>query len=237
MAAPVNYSSATAPAPAGSVALLLLAAGASTRMGRPKQLLPYHGRTLLRHAAETAVATGCAPIVLVTGALHDELVGEVVDLPVQAVHNPEWQSGMASSIRAGLAAVAGASAVLIMLTDQPLVTPELLRQLLARQRQTQAPIIAAAYGDTLGVPAVFDQAMISRLLQLQGQQGAGRLIASLGAAVGRVPFPAGLFDVDTPEQYAALLALACASPPSPLSEKERGTSFIASLKLLYNRLL
>ena len=207
MAAPVISPNATASAPAGSVALLLLAAGASTRMGQPKQLLPYHGRTLLRHAAETAVATSCAPIVLVTGALHEALVTEITDLPIQATHNPAWQTGMASSIRTGLAAVAQAqpSAILIMLTDQPLVTPQLLQQLITRQQQTQAPIVAAAYGDTVGVPAVFDQTMISRLLQLQGQQGAARLIASLGAAVGRVPFPAGLLDVDTPEQYAALL--------------------------------
>ena len=217
MAAQVNSPSATASAPAGSVALLLLAAGASTRMGRPKQLLPYHGRTLLRHAAETAVATGCAPIVLVTGALHDALVDEIDDLPIQTVHNPEWQSGMASSIRTGLMAVAGASAVLIMLTDQPLVTPELLMQLLARQQQTQAPIVAATYGDTVGVPAVFDQTMIPRLLQLQGQQGANRLISRLGDAVGRVPFPAGLLDVDTPEEYAALLAQPFTSPPDPFS--------------------
>ena len=226
MAAQVNSPSATASAPAGSVALLLLAAGASTRMGRPKQLLPYHGRTLLRHAAETAVATGCTPIVLVTGALHDALVGEVNDLPIQAVHNPEWQSGMASSIRTGLAAVALARpvAVLIMLTDQPLVTPELLKQLLVRQQQTQAPIVAAAYGDTVGVPAVFDQAMIPQLLQLQGHQGANRLIASLGPAVVRVPFPAGLLDVDTPEEYAALLAQPFTSLPGPrfAGEEARG---------------
>jgi molybdenum cofactor cytidylyltransferase len=202
-----SNSSATAPASAGSVALLLLAAGASTRMGRPKQLLPYHGRTLLRHAAETAVASGCAPIVLVTGALHKELLAEVSALPIQAIHNAEWETGMASSIRAGLSALAETKpvAVLIMLTDQPLVTPDLLQELIARQQQTQAPIVAAAYGDTLGVPAVFAQSMLTELLQLQGQQGAGRLIASLGAAVGRVPFPAGVLDVDTPEQYAALL--------------------------------
>ncbi|MBH8559158.1 nucleotidyltransferase family protein [Hymenobacter negativus] len=198
--APVHISS-------GPVALLLLAAGASTRMGRPKQLLPYHGRTLLRHAAETAVASGCAPIVLVTGALHEELLTEVAGLPIQAVHNADWATGMASSIRAGLGALpeTAPAAVLIMLTDQPLVTPQLLRELMARQQQTQAPIVAAAYGDTLGVPAIFAPTMLPELLQLQGQQGAGRLIASLGAAVGRVPFPAGLLDVDTPEDYAALL--------------------------------
>ena len=209
-----STSSATAPAITGPVALLLLAAGASTRMGRPKQLLPYHGRTLLRHAAETAMASGCAPLVLVTGALHEELLAEIAGLPIQVIHNADWATGMASSIRAGLAALTDArpAAVLIMLTDQPLVTPKLLRELMARQQQTQAPIVAAAYGDTLGVPAVFDHVLLPKLLQLQGQQGAGRLIASLGAAVGRVPFPAGLLDVDTPVDYARLRQLA--HPPS-----------------------
>lgn len=189
------------------VALLLLAAGASTRMGRPKQLLPYRGRTLLRHAAETAVASGCAPIVLVTGALHETLMAEVTGLPIQAIHNPDWATGMASSIRAGLAAVQAAQprAVLIMLSDQPLLTPEMLQQLVLRQQQTQAPIVAAAYGDTLGVPAVFSQKLLPELLKLQGQAGAGRLIANLGPAVEQVAFPAGLLDVDTPAQYAALL--------------------------------
>lgn len=202
-------SNATAPDSLGPgpVALLLLAAGASTRMGQPKQLLPYHGRTLLRHAAEIAVASGCAPIVLVTGSVHEALIEEVSDLSIQAVRNENWESGMASSIQTGLLAVAPSQfrAVLIMLTDQPLVTPELLRQLAVRQHQTQAPIVATAYGDILGVPAVFDRAMLPALLKLQGAQGAARLIASLGPAVGQVAFPAGLLDVDTPEQYAALL--------------------------------
>jgi len=199
---------ATAPDNSGAVALLLLAAGASARMGQPKQLLPYRGRTLLRHAAETAVASGCAPVVLVTGAVHEALAAEVADLPVRVIHNSAWQTGMASSIRVGLAAAAEAhpTAYLITLSDQPLVTPELLRQLIAQQQQTQAPVVAAAYGDALGVPAVFHRTLLPALHQLQGAQGANRLIASLGAAVGRVPFPAGLLDVDTPEQYAALIA-------------------------------
>ena len=92
-----------------------------------------------------------------------------------------------------------------MLTDQPLVTSGLLRQLIQQQQETGAPIVAAAYGDTLGVPAIFDHSMLPELLRLQGQQGAGRLIARLGPAVGWVNFPAGLLDVDTPAQYAALL--------------------------------
>ncbi|HEX8656430.1 MAG TPA: NTP transferase domain-containing protein, partial [Hymenobacter sp.] len=103
-----SASGASAPGATGPVALLLLAAGASARMGQPKQLLPYRGRTLLRHAAETAVASGCAPLVLVTGAIHEALVGEVADLPMRIVHNPVWQTGLASSIQAGLAAVSDA---------------------------------------------------------------------------------------------------------------------------------
>lgn len=198
---------ATAPDSSGPVALLLLAAGASTRMGQPKQLLPYHGRSLLRHAAEIAVASGCAPLVLVTGALHEALLPEITGLPIRAVHNPTWETGMASSLQAGLAAVAGANpaAILVMLTDQPLVTPALLRQLVVQQQRTQAPAVAAAYAGTLGVPAVFSRTLFPDLLQLQGAQGANRLLAKLGTAVGRVDFPAGLLDVDTPEQYAALL--------------------------------
>ncbi|UOQ97566.1 nucleotidyltransferase family protein [Hymenobacter sp. 5317J-9] len=207
MAAPESTASATASAATEPVALVLLAAGASTRMGRPKQLLSYRGRTLLRHAAETAVASGCTPIVLVTGAVHEALAAEVAGLPVQVVHNPDWETGMASSIRAGLAAAQPTepAAVLIMLSDQPHLTPELLRELVQRQRQARAPIAAAAYGDALGVPAVFDRALFSQLMELRGQAGAGRLIASYGPAVERIAFPAGLLDVDTPEQYAALL--------------------------------
>lgn len=203
-----SASSATVPGNPGTVALLLLAAGASTRMGQPKQLLAYRGRTMLRHAAETAVATGCAPLVLVTGAVHEALVAEVADLPFQVVHNPDWQTGMASSIHAGLAAVALSkpTAYLIMLSDQPLVTPDLLQQLVTLQQQSQAPVVTAAYGDTLGVPAVFDQSMLAALHSLRGAQGANRLITGLGSAVGRIPFPEGLLDVDTPEQYASLLA-------------------------------
>ena len=202
-----TISNATVPETPGTVALLLLAAGASTRMGQPKQLLAYRGRTLLRHAAETAAASGCRPLVLVTGAIHAALAAEVAGLPFQIAHNTTWQTGMASSIQAGLAAVADAqpAALLIMLSDQPFVTSKLLRQLVAQQQQSHAPIAATAYGDVLGVPAVFDCSMFAALGQLQGGQGANRLIASLGQAVGRVPFPEGILDVDTPEQYAQLL--------------------------------
>jgi molybdenum cofactor cytidylyltransferase len=180
-------------------------------MGQPKQLLHYQGQTLLRRAAETALGTGCQSVVLVTGAVHESLVQEVKDLPLLVMHNPHWATGMGSSIRAGLmAALENApqppARALFMLCDQPLVTAALLSQLLEQQRFTQAPVVAAAYGDTLGVPAVFAAPTFPDLLHLSGAEGARKLICAHGKAVRSVPFPGGIFDVDTPAQYAALLA-------------------------------
>lgn len=198
-----------APAAAAPVALILLAAGASARMGQPKQLLYFQGQTLLRRAAETAVAAGCQPLVLVTGALHEELVAEIEDLPFLITRNPDWATGMGSSIRAGLATLEKApqppAAVLIMLCDQPLLTPALLSQLIEQQQLTQAPVVPASYGGTLGVPAVFGADTLPALRQLGGAEGARQLIVSYGNSVGSVPFPGGIFDVDTPAQYASLL--------------------------------
>jgi molybdenum cofactor cytidylyltransferase len=196
-----------------SVGLLLLAAGASTRLGQAKQLLPYEGQTLLRRAAETAVASGCQPLVLVTGALYEELLTEVAGLPFEVVRNDAWAEGMGSSIRAGMAALAELiapenplSAVLVMLCDQPLLTADHLQKLLARQRETGRAAVASAYAGTLGVPVVFGPALFDRLGQLHGAKGAGPLLASLRPdEVGQVDFPNGVVDVDTPAQYQQLL--------------------------------
>ena len=194
-------------------ALLLLAAGASTRLGQPKQLLMYEGKTLLRRAAETAVASGCHPVLLVTGALHDELLPEVAGLPLVVVRNERWAEGMGSSIRAGMAALAAdaaphslPSAVLVMLCDQPLLTADHLQNLLARQQETGRAAVASAYAGTLGVPVVFGPALFDQLSQLHGAKGAGPLLASLRPdEVEQVDFPNGVVDVDTPAQYQQLL--------------------------------
>ncbi|GAB3824099.1 nucleotidyltransferase family protein [Hymenobacter jeollabukensis] len=187
---------------------VLLAAGASTRMGQPKQLLPYQGRTLLRRAAETALAAGCAPVIIVTGALHQELVAEVADLPVQLVHNAVWEAGLGTSIGVGVQAVEEAApeaaAVLIMLTDQPLVTPELLRELLKEWQQSGLPV-ATGYASSVGVPAVFGRLVWPQLLALPAAAGAKLLLQRLGDELAVVPFPAAALDVDTPEQYQQLL--------------------------------
>jgi molybdenum cofactor cytidylyltransferase len=191
-------------------AIILLAAGASSRLGRPKQLLPYQSQTLLRRAAETAVAAAAgALVVVVTGALHQELLPELAGLPVRVVQNPNWAAGMGSSIQIGLAAIGALpslSGVTIMLCDQPFVTPALLAQLREAQTRTGRPIVASAYAETQGVPVYFAQEALPLLRALPAGAGAGQLLRQHATLVAAVPFPLGAVDVDTPEQYAALLA-------------------------------
>ncbi|MBC6699119.1 nucleotidyltransferase family protein [Hymenobacter puniceus] len=194
-----------------SNAILLLAAGSSSRLGRPKQLLQFHGQTLLRRAAETAIAAAIgAPVVVVTGALHQELLPELVGLPVAVVHNPDWAVGMGSSIQSGLrfleTVLPDSAGVTVMLCDQPFVTPALLAALRNTQVRTGRPIVASAYAETQGVPVYFAAEVLLLLRALPAGAGAGQLLRQHAALVAAVPFPLGAVDVDTPEQYAALLA-------------------------------
>jgi molybdenum cofactor cytidylyltransferase len=191
--------------------LLLLAAGASTRLGQPKQLLSYQGKTLLRHAAEVAAASPCRPLVLVTGALHAELLPEVAGLPFEIVRNDAWEEGMGSSIRCGLAALealpegASLAAVVVMLCDQPLLTPQILMQLVTQFQGTGQPVVASAYAGVRGVPALFSRAVFPELRALPSAAGARELLRC-HAALPAVDFAGGTVDVDTAAQYAALLA-------------------------------
>lgn len=185
---------------------MILAAGASTRLGggRLKQLLPFRGRSLLRHAAEVALAAGASPVVVVLGAQAERLRGELAGLPVEVVVNTGWEEGMASSLRAGLAALVAAApdtgAVLLMLCDQPLVTPEALQALVAAHRASGKPAIASEYasGGPLGPPCLFARPLFADLLALSGAQGAKQLLSRLSPdATLRVSLPEADQDIDT----------------------------------------
>ncbi len=192
-----------------NVGLLLLAAGSSSRLARPKQLLPYQGQTLLRHAAQLAVASPCRPLVLVTGALHDELLPEIDGLPFHVVRNDNWADGMGGSIAAGLAELETAAegprvdAVIVILCDQPLLTEEIIGQLIVQFQATGQQVVASAYAGTQGVPALFSRAIFPQLLALRGASGARELLQQY-AHLPTVDFPGGATDVDTEAQYAAL---------------------------------
>lgn len=163
---------------------IVLAAGGSRRLGAPKQLLPFRGTTLLQHAIDTARAACDAVRVVVNPELHDKVGG------VEVVVNEEWEEGIGSSIRRGLEGIDGA--VLLMLCDQPHVTAEHLRALIA----ANAPIAATGYRGISGVPAFFAPRFLDELRALRGDEGARRVIERHGATT--IAFEAAAFDVDTP---------------------------------------
>lgn len=193
---------------AKNVGLILLAAGASARLGRPKQLLTYHGQTLLQHSLQTATASQAKPVVVVLGANAETLKNEIQDVGAHAVMNVEWREGMASSIRCGISAIAEiestAEGVIIMACDQPFVTADLLNELIVIHQKTGKQIVACGYKDTYGPPAFFHQSLFEELLQLKGDTGARSILRQHTDMVEIVPFPQGTFDVDTEADYEQL---------------------------------
>jgi molybdenum cofactor cytidylyltransferase len=173
-------------------AAVVLAAGASTRLGEPKQLVVLGGETLLERAVRTAREAGCAPVVVVLGAAHVEVLGHSRIGDAVPVINAEWMEGMASSIRLGvrtLGCVAkDAKGVVLMACDQPAVTAAHLRALMGSGKVT-----ASAYAGRRGVPAYFPMAAFAELMSLRGDAGARELLREVDA----IDLPDGDVDVDT----------------------------------------
>ena len=190
------------------VGIVVLAAGGSQRMGQPKQLLPFGGRTLLRRAVETAMASTCRPIVVTIGA-HEELLGpELHALPVFVAHNPDWAQGISSSLRVGVQALTKAApsveGALIMLADQPLVSAEDLDRLVAVHRETGKDIVASEYAGTRGVPVFIAAWLFEQATRLTGEAGGKSLIARYAEHVASVPLTGAATDIDTPADYERL---------------------------------
>ncbi len=187
---------------------LVLGAGGSRRLGRPKQLLPYGDRTLLEHTVATARACNFAQLVVPIGGAADE-VRERVDLTdAEVVVNDAYGSGCSSSIAAALDAVDPRSEVLVlMLGDQPGVTPSTVAALL--DGRGDAPLAVCRYDDGRGHPIAFDRSVFGELADLHGDKGVWRLLDQRAGEVAevRIPGPVPL-DVDTPEDYQAVLAAA-----------------------------
>lgn len=187
--------------------IVILAAGASTRLGRPKQLLPWQGKTLLQHAVQTALTIATQPVV-VTGCNADQLAAGLNHTQVHIVFNPDWEQGIASSIRYGLQALLDRTPapdqVIFMVCDQPFVSAELLLDLINERQKSQRSIVASSYAGTLGIPALFDKSMFPQLLDLQGDMGAKKLIQGHPDEVAFVEFPQGNIDIDTELEYEKL---------------------------------
>ena len=196
--------------------LILLAAGESRRMGSPKQLLPHGAGTLVGHAVDVALATPCRPVVVVLGANAGAVRAAVADRSVLFAENLAWADGMGSSIRAGLAALRAerpaVASVVVMLCDQPLVTPTDLAALVEAMNEGR-PIAAASYAGTLGVPACFAGPALDELATLPPAAGAKRLLAD-SSQITPVPMPHAAVDLDTPGDVAAVYG-GTGAPPVP----------------------
>ena len=179
------------------VAGLLLAAGGSSRLGRPKQLVEWQGKTLIRRAAEALIEAGCSPVVVVLGAEVDGSSHAVEGLGVEIVFNEDWESGMGSSVAVGMLSIMSVEpdAVLINLCDQPHVTGTKLRILLDTFADIRPPLIAAEYDGITGVPALFSKALFPQLLGLSGDKGARELIRNTPDAM-TIALPEAAIDVD-----------------------------------------
>jgi molybdenum cofactor cytidylyltransferase len=184
---------------------ILLAAGESRRFGQPKQLLEWRGQTFIQAVARAGLAAGLDPLIVVTGSDAEQVEQALVDLPVQIVRNREWRVGQSSSIRAGLEALPNETgAAIFLLSDQPQVTPTIMRALVEQHATDLAPILAPLILDRRGNPVLFDRVTFPDLLKLKGDVG-GRAIFSK-YTVAYLPWhdDSLLLDVDTPEMYQRL---------------------------------
>ncbi|WP_375586474.1 NTP transferase domain-containing protein [Cyclobacterium xiamenense] len=187
-----------------STGVIILAAGNSSRLGRPKQLVEYQGVSLLQQTLTKALHLKCGPVVVVEGAYSFELPAED---GLTTVQNAHWQKGMGSSIKTGLNELetdASVRQVLILLSDQPLIPIDHLKAMLAKKEQTPYPMIATFYKNSYGVPALFDRACFPDLHQLEDGQGAKQLFQANPDAIGGVPLDAARIDIDTPADVQAL---------------------------------
>jgi CTP:molybdopterin cytidylyltransferase MocA len=187
------------------IGAVVLAAGASTRMGYPKQLIEREGEPLVRRAAIAAVEAGADPVVVVLGANAAIIAPALSGLPsVTTVVNHNWIEGLASSLAAGLHALDDAGrcdAVLVTLADQPLVDATALGRLMSAFDKDHR-IIASAYDETIGVPAVFAREHVADLMVLRGDAGAGRWLRSRSGEVTSIALGVAALDIDTPSEAA-----------------------------------
>lgn len=192
-----------------AVAAILLAAGNASRMGVPKQQLDYGGKPLLRHSAETALASRCSNVIVVLGSNAGEVAPVLEGLPVTTLVNSRWAEGMGTSIQTGVRAAAesAAEAVILILADQPLVTAGFLDRLLDLHRESGQAIVSARYAGTVGVPVLFTRQYFDSLEALRPSQGCKGLILANPESAYLVDCPEAEFDIDTPDDYGRLQAL------------------------------
>jgi molybdenum cofactor cytidylyltransferase len=175
-----------------NIAVVVLAAGGSKRLGRAKQLEPIDGVSLVRRATLAALEIG--PTIVVLGAAHEQVGAEIAGLGARIVVNAGWAAGMGGSIALGMTAVGSADAVLLTVCDQPRIDGDVLARVVHAFNTSPADIVAASYEGTVGVPAVFSSKHFDELRALEGDRGAKGIIERLGALA--IECPEAAWDID-----------------------------------------
>lgn len=190
------------------VGVLILAAGNSSRLGEPKQLLLFNNKTLIRNVVDAALNTIPAPVTIVTGAYSDQISQELTAVLVNVIHNPLWEEGMASSIRLGvshlLSHTASLTGIIVCVSDQPFINAALFQSIIDKANAAPHKIVASQYENILGTPVLFAQKHFEALLALKGAEGAKKILHQFPEDVVSVPFPMGGIDIDTQENYQKL---------------------------------
>ncbi len=179
------------------------------RLGMPKQLLPFKGRTLIENVVDEAISASLNPVVIVTGYDASKIKNLLLNKPVYIQYNEAWKTGMASGIVCGLRALhnvdANTESVILAVCDQPYICADLFRQMVKQQQQSGKNIVACGYAGTRGVPVLYSSKYFHQLQQLRGEGGTKKLLQRFEDDVAVVDFPPGAIDIDTMADYEKLL--------------------------------
>jgi len=193
-----------------NIGAVILAAGESSRLGQPKQLIQFRGKTLVQRIVDAAREAGCSPKVVVIGSDKDKVARELEQTNAVIVENVNWKNGMGTSIRSAVQHLIdiapNVEAIVLLVCDQPFVDSRAIEQLIALREKTKKAVVASSYAGTLGVPALFDRSCTEELLGLDDADGAKSIILSNHDRVAEFPFPQGKIDIDTFADYERLIA-------------------------------
>jgi molybdenum cofactor cytidylyltransferase len=199
-----------------NVGIIILAAGSSSRMGVPKQLLLIDGKTLIKRVIDVAIDTPCYPIVTVLGANKELIKKELSKVPITIIDNPQWEKGMSSSIKMGLAGTymtfKEIDAVIFLTIDMPFISANLINEMIKKASENDAiSIVACQYENqkgvsTLGIPVLFKRDLFNDLLELTGDEGAKKIVLKNKEKTYLVNFPEGKIDLDTIDEYHNYIA-------------------------------
>lgn len=192
-----------------SIGIIILAAGSSSRLGQSKQLIKIDGKTLLEKTTQAALDSGAHPILVVLGNQASAHRKAIETLPVNIVINEDWSNGMGSSLKEGLQRLLKdypkTERIIVTVCDQPYLTSNHLKKLISVYTNTSSEIVASHYKDTNGVPALFSKTLFQKLLQLEDDEGARKIIRQHEGTIEFVVFEKGEIDIDTPDDLNYLM--------------------------------